>query len=34
MILYNILEWLNNTDVKKYITILLLTRNITFVDKL
>lgn len=33
-ILYNIFEWLNNTNVKKYISILLLTRNITFIDKL
>lgn len=34
LILYNIFEWLNNTDVKKYITIVILTRNITFIDKL
>jgi hypothetical protein len=34
LILYNIFEWLNNTDAKKYITIVILTRNITFIDKL
>ena len=32
-VLYNLFEWLNS-DVKKYITVVFVTRKLTFVDKL